>query len=213
MGYVTTATPITDFPPATVSASFWIRDTSTAGGENYGTVMSYVAADASPDDYEFLLHSLDGVRLLVHGKFVAASDRYDGPAGGDMAGINTGVNVSRDGAWHHVAVAWRSADGKVEAFVDGARVFDGGPYKTGAELAAGGNLVLGQAQSDCASVKDTGVGNASVMACGLMSGNVGPGGLVADVQHLRVWSKFVTADEVAQQMQEPFEGNSVGQVR
>ena len=100
--------------------------------------------------------------------------------------------------------------------MDGARVFDGGPYKTGAELAAGGNLVLGQAQSDCASVGDVNVGNApssTSTACGLMSGNVGPGGLVADVQHLRVWSKFVTADEVAQQMQEPFEGNSVGQVR
>lgn len=175
--------------------------------------MSYVAADASPGDYELLLHSLDGVSFLVHGKFVAASDRYDGPAGGDMAGIKTGVDVARDGAWHHVAVAWRSADGKVEAFLDGARVFDGGPYKTGAELAAGGNLVLGQAQSDCDPVEGVGVGNASSMACGLLSGNVGPGGLVADVQHLRVWSKFVTADEVSQQMQEPFEGNSVGQVR
>lgn len=47
---------------------------------------------------------------------------------------------------------------------------------------------------------------------GRVGGSGWPGGLVADAQHLRLWSTFVTADEVAQQMREPFEGNSVGQV-
>lgn len=177
-------------------------------------MVSYVAPDASSSDSEILLHNLSGLSLIVHGKFVSAADRYDGPSGGDLGGIKTGIDVARDGAWHHVAVAWRSADGRVDAFIDGARVFDGGPYKTGAVLSTGGRLVLGQSQlSDCNDAVPVNVSTLEPLECEVASGQKGPGGLEADVQHLRLWSKFVTADEVAQQMQEPFEGNSVGQVR
>lgn len=211
-GYVTTVDPVTDFPSQTVSISFWIRAISTSGGRGGGTVVSYVDPDASPIDSEILLHNLNGLSLIVHGKYVSAADRYDGPSGGDLGGINTGIDVARDGAWHHVAVAWRSADGRVDAFLDGARVFDGGPYKTGAVLPAGGRLVLGQAQSrDCVSANDSS-STSGPSECEVVSGQEGPGGLEAEVQHLRLWSKFVTADEVAQQMHDPFRGNSVGQV-
>lgn len=216
-GYVVTVVPVTDFPSTALSTSFWVRAISSSGGEGGGTVVSYAAPDANTHEAELLLHNLNGLTLLVHGKYVAASERYDGPTGGDLGGIKTGIDVARDGGWHHVAVAWRSADGKVDAFVDGARVFDGGPYKTGAELTAGGRLVLGQAQSrTCSSAVDAGAVNVSTSdtsACDvLLSGSDGPGGLEAQVQHLRLWSKFLTADEVAQLMHEPFEGNSVGQV-
>ena len=212
-GYVTTVDPVTDFPSQTFSITFWIRAVSTSGGRGGGTVVSYVAPEASPNDSEILLHNLNGLSLIVHGKYVTAADRYDGPSGGDLGGINTGIDVARDGAWHHVAVAWRSADGRVDAFLDGARVFDGGPYKTGSVLPAGGRLVLGQAQSsDCVS-GDGSSSTSSLSECEIVSGLEGPGGLEAEVQHLRLWSKFVTADEVAQQMHEPFQGNSVGQVR
>ena len=212
-GYVTTIAPVTDFPSQTVSITFWIRAASTSGGRGGGTVVSYVAAGASPNDSEILLHNLNGLSLIVHGKYVSAADRYDGTSGGDLGGINTGIDVARDGAWHHVAVAWRSADGRVDAFLDGARVFDGGPYKTGAILPAGGRLVLGQAQSsDCVSAEGSS-STSGPSECEIVSGPEGPGGLEAEVQHLRLWSKFVTADEVAQQMREPFQGNSVGQVQ
>lgn len=179
-------------------------------------MVSYVAPDASSSDSEILLHNLSRLSLIVHGKFISAADRYDGPSGGDLGGISTGIDVARDGGWHHVAVAWRSADGRVEGFFDGARIFDGGPYKTGAVLSTGGRLVLGQAQSrDCTSVEDVvavDMSTSEPLECEIVSGEKGPGGLEAEVQHFRLWSKFVTADEVAQQMQEPFEGNSVGQV-
>lgn len=212
-GYVTTVEPVNDFPSETVSIAFWIRAISTSGGRGGGTVVSYVAPDASPNDSEILLHNLNGLSLIVHGKYVSAFDRYDGPSGGDLGGINTGIDVARDGAWHHVAVAWRSADGRVDAFLDGARVFDGGPYKTGSVLPEGGRFVLGQAQSsECVSAEDS-MSTSGPSDCEIVSGQEGPGGLEAEVQHLRLWSKFVTADEVAQQMHEPFQGNSVGQVR
>lgn len=217
-GYVATVEPVTDVPSTTLSITCWVRAVSSSGGRRGGTVVSYVAPDASPGEYEILLHDLRRLSLLVHGSYVSASARYDGPSGGDLGGIRTAIDVASDGGWHHVAVAWRSVDGKMEAFLDGARVFDGGPYKVGAELSTGGTLVLGQAQSiDCALIEDTGSGNTSTSdstGCDeMLSGSEGPGGLEAEVQHLRLWSKFVTADEVAQQMHEPFEGNSIGQVR
>lgn len=216
-GYVSTVDAVTDFPSDTFSIAFWIRAISASGGRGGGTVVSYAAADASPGDYEILLHNVKGLSLIVHGKFVSFADRYDGPSGGDLGGIKTGVDASLDQAWHHVAVAWRSADGRVDAFVDGARVFEGGPYKTGELLPTGGKLVLGQAQSNgCVMVEDTvavSMPMSDSSTCEIESEQNGPGGLEAEVQHLRLWSKFVTAEEVAQQMQEPFQGNSVGQVR
>lgn len=217
-GYVATVEPVTDFPSTTLSMSFWVRATSTSGGTGGGTVLSYSSPDADRDDTELLLHNLNGLSLLLQGKFVSADERYDGPSGGNLDGIRTRADVARDGAWHHAAVAWRSSDGRVAAFVDGARVFDGGPYKTGVELRAGGKIVVGQRQSEdeCALRASEGDWNTTVWntgTCGKMSEREGPGGLEADIQHVRIWSKFLTADEVTQQMQEPFEGNSVGQVR
>lgn len=216
-GYVATLAAVTDFPSTVFSISFWARAISSSGGDGGGVVLSYVAPDSNSGDYEILVHNLRGLRLLVHAKYVTAFQRYDGPSGGDLGGIRTGINVARDRAWHHVAVAWRSADGKVDAYLDGARVFDGGPYKPGAELSAGGKLVLGQSSaSACAVSNETfdSVGGETTESTGCDSfiKNSGPGGLEAEVQHLRVWSKYVMADEVAQQMQEPFEGNSIGQV-
>lgn len=179
--------------------------------------MSYAAPDASPGETELLLHNLTCLTLLVHGNFVPASKRYDGLTGGDLGGIRTGINLARDGEWHHVGVAWRSSDGRVEAYLDGARVFDGGPYKTSAELPAGGRFVLGQSQSGkCLADVGNVIWNCStetLQACEVFSGDYGPDGLEAQVQRLRLWSKFVTANEVAQQMKDPFEGNSIGQVR
>lgn len=216
-GYVVTLAPFSNFPSTTFSISLWVRAISSSGGEDDGTVVSYATPDAEPGECELLLHNLKGLTLLVHGKLIAASERYDGPVGGDLSGIKTGINIARDGDWHHVAVAWRSSDGRVEGYIDGARVFDGGSYKTGAELISGGKLILGQYQSsDCGLTEYVGIGNISTYnstICDTSSGHAGPRGLKAEIQHFRLWSKFVTADEVSQQMQQPFEGNSVGQVR
>lgn len=215
-GFVATVAEVTDFPTFAISISVWVRASSSSGGNGGGALLSYASPDSTPGDAEILLHDLCGLRLLVHGTYVIASHRYDDPGAGDLSGIRTGINVARDGAWHHVAVAWRSVDGKVDAFLDGARVFDGGPYKTGAHLTAGGRVMLGQSPASECLLSEAGMeagSTSTATACYALAGGGGLGGLEADVQHLRIWSKYVTADEVAQQMQEPFEGNSVRQVK
>lgn len=222
-GYVATPAAVTNFPSAVFSITLWVRAASPLRSNGDGVVLSYTVPydnTRDPGDSELLLHDLNDLRLLVHGKYVNALDRYDGPGGGDLSGIRTGINVARDEAWHHVAVAWRSADGKVDAYLDGARVFDGGPYKSGAKLVAEGKLTLGQpSTNECTALSNAtsdtltaGEPTEESTTCDMSIVNVLPGGLMADVQHLRIWSKFVTADEVAQQMHEPFDGNSIGQV-
>lgn len=222
-GYVATPAAVTNFPSTVFSITLWVRAIFPLRRNGDGVVLSYAAPYGNTrdsGDSEILLHNLSELRLLVHGKYVNALDRYDGPGGGDLSGIRTGINVARDEAWHHVAVAWRSADGKVDAYLDGARVFDGGPYKLGAELVPEGKFVLGQpSTNDCTALSyaasntlDAGEPTEESTTCDASVVSGGPGGLVADVQHLRIWSKYVTADEVAQQMHEPFDGNSIGQV-
>ncbi|CAM9132571.1 unnamed protein product [Choristocarpus tenellus] len=220
-GYVATKSSVTDFPSTALSISFWLRTVSNSSlsrsNISASTILSYKFQRGSPHSYEILIHSPEALSLLVHSDYVTAEDRYDGPGGGDLQGIFTGISVA-DGTWHHVAVAWRSADGRVAAYLDGARVFSGGPYKAGVKLMAGGQLILGQAQDDnvCQIVEEdsTDESNGSTISCDLdttaRNPRGGPKGLVADLQHLRVWSKFLTADEVSQQMHVPFKGNSIG---
>lgn len=217
-GYVYTPEPLSDFPSTGLSVSFWVRSTSSDAGIG-AVVLSYTAPDASAGDSEFLLHSLQDLRLLVHGAYVSASERYDGPSGGNLDGIKLGIDITQDQAWHHVSVTWRSADGGVTAFLDGVRVFKGGPYKTGARLMPRGTLILGQPHASiCAAHGDTHEypgPNSPLAATKRGSSSGGDGrltGLVGEIQHLRLWSIVISTNEVAQQMHQPFVGNSVGQV-
>ena len=101
-------------------------------------------------------------------------------------------------------------------FLTGFEVFDGGPYKTAAELSAEGSLVLRQSQSGSYTVYDDVFAwkssTSMLEACNVLKRDYGSDGLEADVQRLRLWSNLATSDEAAQQIQDRFEGNSVEQV-
>ncbi|CAN0034001.1 unnamed protein product, partial [Phaeothamnion confervicola] len=156
-GFVAAAGPIANFPSTEITVSLWIRAdihtaasesaSSTNGGGNGAPILSYAFPGALADEYELLLHRPECLTLLLQQKLVSAAARYDGAGGGDLDGYAAGADVTSGGdgsGWHHVAVAWRAADGRVAAYIDGARVFDGGPYRVGAALRPGGSLVLGQ---------------------------------------------------------------------
>ena len=75
----------------------------------------------------------------------------------DSVGLGELGSVGRyaqllDGNIHHVAVSWDSATGQVIFYVDGAQAEAPLTYATGATIASGGNLVLGQDQDATADV-------------------------------------------------------------
>ncbi len=107
-------------PITATTVSFWMRSEDSAGR---GTPFSY-ATPGEPD--ALLLTNYND--LTIHRGAVS---------------VTTGISLT-DGDWHHVAFTWRSADGQVKLYKDGAAAFTG--TLTTTPLITGGSLVLGQDQ-------------------------------------------------------------------
>ncbi|CAM9564630.1 unnamed protein product, partial [Chrysoparadoxa australica] len=118
------------------SVSFWIK---TTGTNPEAVLLTYGQS-------QVVLSNPSSVSLLIRDNRIQSQDRYDGPDGGDRRGILTGINVA-DSNWHFVAVGWRTSDGRVQAFLDGTRVFEGGPYRQGATLQEEGTVLVGESLS------------------------------------------------------------------
>ncbi len=58
--------------------------------------------------------------------------------------VNTGVALN-DGSWHHLAVTWSAANGRLRVYKDGKLAFSGS-VRAGATVPGGGSLVLGHDQ-------------------------------------------------------------------
>ena len=111
------------FPAAEASVEFWLR---TDDGGRRGTPFSYASRDGFDNAFAVMNHRNFEIRV---------NNASTGP---------TGVSANDDG-WHHIVVTWRRADGQAQLFKDGARVYVGS-LQTGATIADGGTLVLGQDQ-------------------------------------------------------------------
>jgi len=114
--------PVSSFPTDEITVMFWVRTSAV----NQGAMFSYAASSGSTN--EFLIFDTTNITLWFKGPTEPA----------------TGVSVN-DGAWHHVAVTWRSSDGSWKLYKDGSLSGSGvvGPGQT---LAAGGAIVLAQDQ-------------------------------------------------------------------
>ena len=112
--------PLHSAPITATTVAFWMRSDDTAGS---GTPLSY----ATPDEADALLIT-DYNDLTI----------YRG-----ASYVQTGISTA-DGAWHHIAVTWRSSDGQVRLYKDGTAAFTG--TLTTTALITGGSLVLGQDQ-------------------------------------------------------------------
>ena len=116
---------VNNFPSTEITVEFWMR---TSDVENAGTVFSY-ATQSSND--EFRISDYRNLEVYVKG-----------------TGMNLQTSVSaNDGDWHHIAVTWRSVDGRVLLYKDGALLFSGS-RAAGKSLISGGMLVLGQDQDE-----------------------------------------------------------------
>ena len=184
-GYL--ATTVSGFPTTEASFVAWVRTTTT---EKATSIFSYVTKEGL---HEFLLYDPESLSLMIHDQIVEAGTRYDGVEGGDRRGFRTGVSIA-DGAWHHIAVNWRSADGHVELYVDGIRRFQGSGYKTGKVLADGGTAVLGNMQS-APCVFD----QAGVPACTFVQGR----GFLGQIQNVRVFDTVLDYVQVLGELKWP----------
>jgi hypothetical protein len=70
--------------------------------------------------------------------------------------VDTGVSIV-DGIWHHVAVTWRSRDGKVMLYMDGSPVITSLGNAQDKAIPNGGCLVVGQhvEESGCSNIDNT----------------------------------------------------------
>ena len=91
---------------------------------------------------------------------------------------STGVRVS-DGKWHHVCITWKSSDGTVEAYKDGAFQSKKTGIITGQQIAPSGIWIIGQDQ-------DTFGG-------GFQQRNAFDGSLT----DVNVWDKILCASEIS----------------
>ena len=125
----------------------WVRGGGSEGqridGSPKGALFDYIGDDEEDFHRVLLSGAGEDLSLLINDKVILEEDRYDGSGGGDRRGIKLGINLADDD-WHFVAVSWRGSDGRVIAYKDGEKVFDGGPYKVGEVLKSGGGVVLGR---------------------------------------------------------------------
>lgn len=114
--------PVHGFPSQEISVSFWMK--APAGTTRSGTPFSYAAGG---HNNEFLIYNYDSFAIYV-------------------AELNKPTGVSAvDGEWHHIVVTWRSSDGRVLLYKDGALAYQD-HLASGETIAPDGVLVLGQEQ-------------------------------------------------------------------
>ena len=187
-GYVVSLQPMVEEFGDSFTISLWVRGSSMSSAPE-GTLFSYATnhSDISAEKgyHEILLSNHKDLSLLIKDRVVMAPNRYDGQAGGDRRGIKLGVHLNDD-EWHFVVVTWRSADGRVICFLDGAKVFEGGPYKVGEKLEGGGSLMVGMAQDGPCKYD----GSSLLASCALMEDT----GLVGQVQNIILSHGFATQE-------------------
>ena len=205
------------FPSDELTISMWVRFPSSeaASASTVDTaslaLVSYEVANAAEPYHELLLSSPRDLTLSLRSP-IGRGLRLGGL---DLVSLTTGGAATKDddssygskgGAWHHLAVAWRSIDGRVVAWLDGARVFVGGPYRAQTTLRAGGALVVGGAQAagtPCRGAGGVAVANAACVTTGTALGGGALGGV--ELQNVRVWSRALfESEDVAAELRWPF---------
>ncbi|GMI12530.1 hypothetical protein TrVE_jg62 [Triparma verrucosa] len=196
-GYVVSYVPFTDSFTDKLTIGLWVRASSLASAPT-GTIWSYaVGGDENTEGggfHEVLLSNHRDLSLLIRDRVVGAGERYDGSEGGDRRGIKLGINLADD-YWHFVVVSWRSSDGRVVSFLDGAEVFNGGPYRVGELVRTGGSGMLGMSQDGPCSFTADGALN----ACALEKNT----GFIGQMQNLHLMRAFVGQEDAGQMMQIP----------
>jgi Concanavalin A-like lectin/glucanases superfamily len=197
-----------------LGVSMWVRRptasaAAAAGAGTGATLLSYALPSSEPRALQLLLSDPDNLALLVADSY--RIDSSSSPSGSERRGLRTGIAVPRDSAWHHVAVTWRASDGRVHGYLDGTKLYDGGPYAVGAAVKQGGSLALGRGQYSGGCVWPAAASSSAIPQCNFAADPANTG-FTGDVQSLQLWNKFLTAADIDAQLHVPFAGDTAGLV-
>ncbi len=115
--------PFFSSPTANATVEFWMKSDDLV---NEGTPVSYASSGSFND---LIVYNYKDFDIYIAGQSISGS---------------TGVSAN-DGQWHHIAMTWRSSDGRVQLYKDGVRVFTGTVAVT-QTITFGGTLIFGQEQ-------------------------------------------------------------------
>ncbi|CAG9460100.1 unnamed protein product [Pedinophyceae sp. YPF-701] len=166
------------FPATALTLEFFIKSASRC---SMGAVFSYATGDEyGKDDNSFLLfnHRDWGVSVMED----------EGTFADHTAGI--GAN---DGAWHHIAVTWESASGRVYLYDNGRLVWSVLRGK-GRTIPSDGTLVVGREQDCRGGCFDSGPGAEGDTSSG--AAEWGSQDLVGSVDQMRLWSRALSHQEI-----------------
>jgi hypothetical protein len=124
--------PAPSFPTTELTIEFFVRAWSLTSGR---TIVSY-AEGAQPDTVRV---SSNGSNVTVTINGSSATFAWAQPFSSSGPG-------SSDAMWWHVAITWRSSDGRAQIFVNGTLAAPSITVGTGFSIPAGGSLVLMQDQ-------------------------------------------------------------------
>ncbi|MBN2389765.1 MAG: hypothetical protein JXR84_03515 [Anaerolineae bacterium] len=161
--------PLVSAPSSEATVSFWMRSRDEA---KTGTPLSYACSEQTN---ELLVFNYNNLTIYINGM-----------------SVSTGITAT-DGLWHHIAVAWRSSDGQIRLYKDGASVYSD-TLAAGRMIHPGGALVLGQEQ-------DSVGGGFEVMQA--FSGTL---------DHVCMWNVMLSPVEIETNMRRAFTGNEPGLV-
>lgn len=114
-------TSFSSFPTSEISVEYWMKSSDQT---EKGTVFSYAVPGT---DNEFLIYDYQDLDIYIN-----------------QAAIDVGVKLT-DGIFNHVVVTWKSSNGSLKVYKNGALAFSG-THQAGIPMTSGGNLVLGQDQ-------------------------------------------------------------------
>ncbi len=169
------------FPQTELTVECWLK--SDDAGK--GTMFSYANSESGN---AFRLQNQSNLDISI----------------GSVRTGGTGISF-RDGKWRHLAVTWKSSDGKIKIYKDGREVASGGTATVarGAEILSGGSLVLGQDQDFIDGVFDPDNAELGFEAEDAFNGSL---------YEVRVWNKALTKSEIAAGMNQQIASGEPGLV-
>jgi cysteine-rich repeat protein len=176
-----------NFPSDELTVEFWMLSTDTC---RKGTPFSYATGSYGHGDNSFLIFDYNDFGVSIMEDEGSFSDHTSGIA-------------TTDGKWTHVAVTWRSYDGRTTLYINGREVWTVWRGR-GQHIPSGGTLILGREQDVEGGGFDSGRGAVGPVdkESNLEYGAQDFFGLIDE---MRIWKKARTQEQIAVAMRSKVE--------